>query len=70
MKSLASYQPFSDSFSRCCRHGVNVPLVPQGAQIWNMIVPAMIQQVLTGTATAKEAASAAAGKVSQLMATT
>ena len=67
MKSLSEVQPFSDIVFQMLPYAVNVPLVPQGAQIWNMIVPAMIQQVLAGQGTPKEAAGAAAGKVSQLM---
>jgi maltose-binding protein MalE len=45
-----------------------VPLVPQGAQIWNTVIPIMIQQVLTGKASPKEAAQSAAEQVRQMMA--
>jgi multiple sugar transport system substrate-binding protein len=69
MQSLKQYQPFNDLVFKMLPYGVNVPLVTEGAQIWNIVIPTMIQQVLTKTATAKDAASAAAGKVRQLMAT-
>ena len=68
MQALSKEQPFSELVFKMLPHAVNVPLVPQGAQIWNLIVPTMIQQVLAGQSTPKEAASAAASKVSQLMA--
>jgi multiple sugar transport system substrate-binding protein len=64
---LSKDYPFNDLVFQMLPYGVNVPLVTQGAQIWNMIIPNMIQQVLAGNATPKEAASAAARKVSQLM---
>jgi multiple sugar transport system substrate-binding protein len=67
IQALSKDQPFSELMFKMLPYAVNVPLVPQGAQIWNQIVPAMIQQVLAGQSTPKEAASAAAGKVSQLM---
>ena len=52
--------PFNDLVFQMLPYGVNVPLVTQGAQIWNTIIPGMIQQVLSGKATPKEAANAAA----------
>ena len=60
--------PFNDLVFQMLPYGVNVPLVPQGAQIWNTIIPMMIQQVLTGRATPKEAAANAAGQVKEMMA--
>jgi multiple sugar transport system substrate-binding protein len=60
--------PFNDIVFQMLPFGVNVPLVPQGAQIWNTVVPIMIQQVLTGKATPKEAAQSAAEQVKQMMA--
>ncbi len=60
--------PFNDLVFQMLPYGVNVPLVTQGAQIWNTIVPAMIQQVLSGKSTPKDAASAAANQVRQIMA--
>jgi multiple sugar transport system substrate-binding protein len=59
--------PFNDLVFKMLPYGVNVPLVTQGAQIWNTIVPGMIQQVLSGKATPKQAASAAADQVRQMM---
>ncbi len=52
--------PFNDVVFKMLPYGVNVPLVTQGAQIWNTIIPAMIQQVLSGKSTPKEAAANAA----------
>jgi multiple sugar transport system substrate-binding protein len=61
--------PFNDIVFQMLPYGVNVPLVTQGAQIWNTIIPAMIQQVLSGKSTPKEAATAAASQVTRMMAT-
>ena len=69
MKKLANDLPFNDLVFKMLPYGVNVPLVTQGPQIWNLIIPGMIQQVLTRTATPQEAASAAADKVRHLMMT-
>lgn len=60
--------PFNDLVFQMLPYGVNVPLVPAGAQIWNTIIPMMIQQVLTGRATPKEAAASAASQVKEMMA--
>jgi multiple sugar transport system substrate-binding protein len=60
--------PFNDIVFQMLPYGVNVPLVPQGAQIWNTIIPIMIQQVLTGKASPKQAAQGAAEQVRQMMA--
>jgi len=60
--------PFNDIVFQMLPYGVNVPLVTQGAQIWNTIVPAMIQQVLSGRSTPKEAATAAASQVTRMIA--
>lgn len=60
--------PFNDLVFKMLPYGVNVPLVTQGAQIWNTIVPMMIQQVLTGKSTPKEAAANAASQVKEMMA--
>lgn len=61
--------PFNDIVFQMLPYGVNVPLVTQGAQIWNIIIPRMIQQVLSGRSTPKEAATAAASQVTQMMST-
>lgn len=68
-KSLDKGLPFNDLVFAMLPFGVNVPLVTQGAQIWNNTIPGMIQQVLTGRATPKEAATTAAEQVRQMMAT-
>ena len=60
--------PFNDIVFQMLPYGVNVPLVTQGAQIWNTIIPAMIQQVLSGRSTPKEAATAAASQVTRMIA--
>ena len=69
MQALSKAQPFSDIVYKMLPFGVNVPLVTQGAQIWNNIIPGMIQQVLSGRSTPKDAAAAAASQVKQLMST-
>ncbi len=60
--------PFSDLVFEMMNYGVNVPLVTQSGQIWNITVPSMIQQVLSGRSTAKEAAATAAGEIKKMMA--
>ncbi|HTU53078.1 MAG TPA: sugar ABC transporter substrate-binding protein [Acetobacteraceae bacterium] len=65
---LSKEIPFNDIVFKMLPYGVNVPLVAEGAQIWNAIVPQMIQEVLSGRSTPKDAASAAAGQVRELMA--
>jgi len=64
---LSKDYPFNNLVFQMLPYGVNVPLVTQGAQIWNLIIPNMIQQVLAGSATPKEAASAAASQVTRLI---
>jgi maltose-binding protein MalE len=59
---------FSDLVFEMMTYGVNVPLVTQSGQIWNITVPAMIQQVLSGRSSAKEAAATAAGEIKKMMA--
>lgn len=48
-------------------YGVNVPLVTQGAQIWNETIPTMIQNVLAKTMTPKQAAANAESQINQIM---
>jgi multiple sugar transport system substrate-binding protein len=67
--NLGKDLPFNDLVFQMLPFGVNVPLVTQGAQIWNTIVPHMIQQVLSGQSTPKEAAAAAASQVSRMVST-
>ena len=59
--------PFNDLVFEMLPYGVNVPLVTQGGQIWNNTIPGMIQQVLAGGVSPKDAAAAAAAKVKQMM---
>jgi maltose-binding protein MalE len=68
-KLLSKDLPFNDLVFDMLPFGVNVPLVTQGAQIWNNTIPGMLQQVLSGRSTPKEAAAAAASQVQQMMAT-
>ena len=68
-KTLDKDLPFNNLVFDMLPYGVNVPLVTQGAQVWNNTIPGMIQQVLSGRATPKDAAAAAASQVRQLMAT-
>ena len=68
-KQMADDLPYNDLVFQMLPYGVNVPLVTQGAQIWNNTIPGMIQQVLTGRATPKDAAAAAANQIKQMMAT-
>lgn len=49
-------------------YGVNVPLVPQGTQIWNQTIPTMIQSVLTKSMSPQQAAANAASQIQQIMA--
>jgi ABC-type glycerol-3-phosphate transport system substrate-binding protein len=67
-KAAESDLPFNDVVFQMLPFGVNIPLVPQGAQIWNSIIPTMIQQVLTGAASPKEAAKNGAEQVRRIMA--
>ena len=60
--------PYNDLVFQMLPFGVNVPLVPQSGQIWNYTVPGMIQQVLGGHVSAKDAAAAAAAQIKQMMA--
>jgi multiple sugar transport system substrate-binding protein len=66
-KDFAKDLPFNDLVFDMMPFGVNVPLVTQSGQIWNITVPGMIQQVLSGRATPKEAAAAAASEIKKMM---
>jgi multiple sugar transport system substrate-binding protein len=58
---------FNDVTLRMMPYGVNVPLVPQGSQIWNVTVPSMIQNVLAKTMTPAQAAANAESQINQIM---
>ena len=58
---------FNDVTLKMMPYGVNVPLVAQGSQIWNQTIPAMIQNVLTKSMTAKQAAANAESQIDQIM---
>jgi maltose-binding protein MalE len=49
------------------KYGVSVPLVSQGAHIWNETIPTMIQKVLLKQMSAKQAAAEAAAEIRQAM---
>jgi multiple sugar transport system substrate-binding protein len=50
------------------KYGVNVPLVAQGAQIWNQTIPSMIQRVLTKKQTPQQSAAQAESEIKGIMA--
>jgi multiple sugar transport system substrate-binding protein len=58
---------FNDVTLKMMQYGVNVPLVAQGAQIWNQVIPSMIQRVLTKQMSPKDSAAQAASDVQQIM---
>lgn len=60
--------PFNNLTLKMMQYGTNVPLVPQGAQIWNETIPTMIQQVLLKKASPQDAAKQAADQMKQIMA--
>lgn len=67
-EQVSKTMPFNDLVFKMLPYGVNVPLVTQGAQIWNTVIPIMIQEVLTQKATPKQAAANAASKIKEMMA--
>jgi multiple sugar transport system substrate-binding protein len=67
-KERSKLRPFNDLPLKMMPYGVNIPLVAQGAQIWNGIIPTMIQNVLLKKMTPKESARAAADSIKQIMA--
>ena len=67
-KERSKLRPFNDLPLKMMPYGVNIPLVAQGAQIWNGIIPTMIQNVLLKKMTPKESAKAAADSIKQIMA--
>jgi multiple sugar transport system substrate-binding protein len=58
---------FNDVTLKMMPYGVNVPLVTQGAQIWNETIPTMIQNVLTKSMTPRQAAANAESQINQIM---
>jgi multiple sugar transport system substrate-binding protein len=48
-------------------NGIPFPVLPEAPEIMNIIVPDMMQNVLTGTMTVEEAANDAAAKVESLV---
>lgn len=58
---------FNDVTLKMMRYGVNIPLVAQGAQIWNQTIPSMIQNVLSKSMTPKQAAANAESQINQIM---
>ncbi len=58
---------FNDITIEMMKYGVSVPLVSQGARIWNETIPTMIQKVLLKQMSAKQAATEAAAEIQQAM---
>jgi multiple sugar transport system substrate-binding protein len=58
---------FNDITIEMMKYGVSVPLVSQGARIWNETIPTMIQKVLLKQMSAKQAATEAAAEIRQAM---
>jgi multiple sugar transport system substrate-binding protein len=58
---------FNDVTLKMMPYGVNVPLVPQGSQIWNQTIPTMIQNVLTKAMSPQQAAASAESQIQQIM---
>jgi multiple sugar transport system substrate-binding protein len=58
---------FNDVTLKMMPYGVNVPLIPQGSQIWNQTIPTMIQNVLTKAMSPKQAAASAESQIQQIM---
>ena len=48
-------------------YGIPFPVIPESTEIMNLIVPRMIQNVLTDTMSPKEAADAAAAEIGELL---
>jgi multiple sugar transport system substrate-binding protein len=48
-------------------YGIPFPVIPQSTQVMNIIVPDMMQNVLTGKMSVADAANDAANKINDLM---
>lgn len=58
---------FNEVTIEMMKYGVSVPLVSQGAHIWNETIPTMIQKVLLKQTSAKQAVTEAAAEIRQAM---
>jgi multiple sugar transport system substrate-binding protein len=67
VKAPENILPFNDLVFKMLPYGINTPLVPQSAQIWTVVLPHMIQEVLSGQATPKEAAATAEKTITQMI---
>lgn len=65
-KKRAANMPFNDVTIKMMPYGVNVPLIAAGAQIWNSVIPSMIQAVLTKQRTPQQAAAEAAASIKSI----
>lgn len=65
-KKRVSHLPFNDVTLQMMPYGINVPLIAAGAQIWNSIIPNMIQAVLTKQQTAQRAAAEAEASIKSI----
>ncbi|MFX5964754.1 hypothetical protein ABTE57_19525, partial [Acinetobacter baumannii] len=58
---------FLDVTTSMLPYGIPFPVLPQSAEIMNIIVPTMLQNALTKKMTVQEAADDAAKKIKDLM---
>jgi multiple sugar transport system substrate-binding protein len=69
MKVRLEQVKFLNVTTEMLQYGIAWPAVPQAGEIMNIIVPEMLQAVLTEKRTPEQAASDAAEKVKKIMAT-
>jgi multiple sugar transport system substrate-binding protein len=67
MKERLDTIPFLDVTTSMLPNGIPFPVLPEAPEIMNIIVPDMMQNVLTGAMTVDEAADAAAQQVEELV---
>jgi multiple sugar transport system substrate-binding protein len=67
MKERLDSIKFLDVTTSMLPNGIPFPVLPEAPEIMNIIVPDMMQNVLTGTMTVEEAANDAAAKVEALV---
>jgi multiple sugar transport system substrate-binding protein len=67
MKERLDTIKFLDVTTSMLPNGIPFPVLPEAPEIMNIIVPDMMQNVLTGTMTVEEAANDAAAKVESLV---
>lgn len=67
MKQRLEETRFLDVSTSMLAHGVPFPIIPETAEIMNIIIPEMLQNALTGKMTVDEAADDAARKVDEVL---